>query len=117
MYLLLQNVFLQENFHFSFSFYLSFGFELLRSLSPVLSEKMNGNAHNEKKISVVLGSQWGDEGKGKLVDLLAQKADIVARCQGGNNAGHTVVTEEGKFAFHLLPSGLINPEVIRTSKL
>ena len=53
----------------------------------------------------------GDEGKGKLVDLLAQQADIVARCQGGNNAGHTVVTEDGKFAFHLLPSGLINPEV------
>jgi len=72
---------------------------------------MNGNSHNSPKISVVLGSQWGDEGKGKLVDLLAQKADVVARCQGGNNAGHTVVTEEGKFAFHLLPSGLINPQV------
>ena len=72
---------------------------------------MNGNSHNSPKISVVIGSQWGDEGKGKLVDLLAQKADVVARCQGGNNAGHTVVTEEGKFAFHLLPSGLINPQV------
>lgn len=79
---------------------------------------MNGNSHNShdsRKISVVIGSQWGDEGKGKLVDLLAQKADVVARCQGGNNAGHTVVTEEKgekkKFAFHLLPSGLINPQV------
>ena len=72
---------------------------------------MNGNTNNSPKVSVVIGTQWGDEGKGKLVDLLAQEADIVARCQGGNNAGHTVVTDDGKFAFHLLPSGLINPKV------
>ena len=60
---------------------------------------------------VVLGSQWGDEGKGKLVDILAADADICCRCAGGNNAGHTIVVpaSEGKekvmYDFHLLPSG------------
>ncbi|KAJ1930492.1 Adenylosuccinate synthase [Tieghemiomyces parasiticus] len=62
------------------------------------------------KLSVVLGAQWGDEGKGKLVDLLAQSADVCARCQGGNNAGHTIVVDGVKYAFHLLPSGLISPD-------
>jgi adenylosuccinate synthase len=52
------------------------------------------------------GSQWGDEGKGKLVDILAQEADVCGRCQGGNNAGHTIVVDGKKFDFHLLPSGL-----------
>ncbi|XP_040568773.1 adenylosuccinate synthetase [Lepeophtheirus salmonis] len=60
------------------------------------------------KVCVVLGSQWGDEGKGKLVDLLAVSMDCVARCQGGNNAGHTVVIGEKKYAFHLLPSGIVH---------
>jgi adenylosuccinate synthase len=60
-------------------------------------------------VSVVLGSQWGDEGKGKLVDILSATADICARCAGGNNAGHTIVVDGRKFAFHLLPSGLVNP--------
>ncbi|KAJ7656687.1 AMPSase 1 [Mycena rosella] len=63
--------------------------------------------------TVVLGSQWGDEGKGKLVDILAANADICARCAGGNNAGHTIVVPingvRTTFAFHLLPSGLVNP--------
>ena len=73
---------------------------------------MNGNQESHSsRISVVIGSQWGDEGKGKLVDLLAQDADIVARCQGGNNAGHTVVADGKKYAFHLLPSGLVHPNV------
>ncbi|CAG8533074.1 14983_t:CDS:10 [Dentiscutata heterogama] len=63
-------------------------------------------------VTVVLGSQWGDEGKGKLVDLLAQEADICARCAGGNNAGHTIVVNGTKYDFHLLPSGLINPNCI-----
>jgi adenylosuccinate synthase len=62
--------------------------------------------------SVVLGAQWGDEGKGKLVDILAQKADLCCRAQGGNNAGHTIVVDGVKFDFHLLPSGLINPKCI-----
>src|ERR1700761_2679563 len=67
-------------------------------------------------ITVVLGSQWGDEGKGKLVDILAADADICARCAGGNNAGHTIVVPingvRTTFAFHLLPSGLVNPACI-----
>ncbi|KAI1886408.1 hypothetical protein AGOR_G00213710 [Albula goreensis] len=61
------------------------------------------------RVTVVLGAQWGDEGKGKVVDLLAQDADIVCRCQGGNNAGHTVVVDSVEYDFHLLPSGIINP--------
>lgn len=62
------------------------------------------------KVTVVLGAQWGDEGKGKVVDLLAGDMDIVARCQGGNNAGHTVVVGDKEYDFHLLPSGIINPK-------
>uniref|UniRef100_A0AAV2JNT3 Adenylosuccinate synthetase n=1 Tax=Knipowitschia caucasica TaxID=637954 RepID=A0AAV2JNT3_KNICA len=60
------------------------------------------------RVTVVLGAQWGDEGKGKVVDLLAQDADMVCRCQGGNNAGHTVVVDSVEYDFHLLPSGIIN---------
>lgn len=60
-------------------------------------------------VNVVLGAQWGDEGKGKLVDLLVGKYDIVARCAGGNNAGHTIVVDGVKYDFHMLPSGLVNP--------
>ncbi|KHC67576.1 adenylosuccinate synthetase [Candida albicans P75010] len=59
---------------------------------------------------VVLGSQWGDEGKGKLVDLLCDNIDVCARCQGGNNAGHTIVVGKVKYDFHMLPSGLVNPK-------
>src|SRR3970040_2141903 len=55
---------------------------------------------------VVVGSQWGDEGKGKVVDLLTEQADIVARYQGGNNAGHTVMFEDKTFILHLVPSGI-----------
>ncbi|XP_003214340.2 adenylosuccinate synthetase isozyme 1 [Anolis carolinensis] len=64
------------------------------------------------RVTVVLGSQWGDEGKGKVVDLLATEADIVCRCQGGNNAGHTVVVDGKEYDFHLFPSGIINPKAI-----
>ncbi|KAI4341305.1 hypothetical protein MLD38_026041 [Melastoma candidum] len=65
------------------------------------------------QVSGVLGSQWGDEGKGKLVDILAQHFDIVARCQGGANAGHTIYNAEGKkFALHLVPSGILNEETL-----
>lgn len=60
------------------------------------------------KVTVVLGAQWGDEGKGKVVDMLAGDVDIVARCQGGNNAGHTVLVGDKEYDFHLLPSGIIN---------
>uniref|UniRef100_A0A8C5MHH9 Adenylosuccinate synthetase n=1 Tax=Leptobrachium leishanense TaxID=445787 RepID=A0A8C5MHH9_9ANUR len=74
------------------------------SISPAPAASTN-------KVTVVLGAQWGDEGKGKVVDLLAQDADIVCRCQGGNNAGHTVVVDSIEYDFHLLPSGIINPKV------
>uniref|UniRef100_A0A8D2IWW2 Adenylosuccinate synthetase n=1 Tax=Varanus komodoensis TaxID=61221 RepID=A0A8D2IWW2_VARKO len=60
------------------------------------------------RVTVVLGAQWGDEGKGKVVDLLSLDADLVCRCQGGNNAGHTVVVDSVEYNFHLLPSGVIN---------
>ena len=60
-------------------------------------------------VVVVVGGQWGDEGKGKIVDLLAEKASIVARCQGGNNAGHTVKNHLGEFRLHLVPSGMFHP--------
>lgn len=60
-------------------------------------------------VTLVLGSQWGDEGKGKLVDILASSAQMVARAAGGNNAGHTIVVNDVTYDFHILPSGLINP--------
>ena len=57
---------------------------------------------------VIVGTQWGDEGKGKIIDVLSPKADYIVRYQGGNNAGHTVVVNDDKFILHLLPSGIIN---------
>jgi adenylosuccinate synthase len=61
--------------------------------------------------SVILGAQWGDEGKGKITDLLSEKADMVVRYQGGNNAGHTIVVGTDKFALSLIPSGVLYPTV------
>jgi adenylosuccinate synthase len=58
---------------------------------------------------VVIGAQWGDEGKGKVVDLLAERSDVVARYQGGNNAGHTIVADEQVYKLHLVPSGILYP--------
>src|SRR5829696_3713838 len=58
---------------------------------------------------VIVGAQWGDEGKGKVVDLLAEHADLVIRFQGGNNAGHTIVRGKEVFKFHLIPSGILYP--------
>lgn len=65
-------------------------------------------ARAERVVTVVLGTQWGDEGKGKVVDMLATKADVCCRCQGGNNAGHSVHVDGKEYAFHLLPSGIVN---------
>ncbi|MHC3993487.1 adenylosuccinate synthase [Thiomicrolovo sp. ZZH C-3] len=65
-----------------------------------------------KKADLIVGIQWGDEGKGKIVDLLAQKYDAVARYQGGHNAGHTIWVDGTKYALHLIPSGVLNPEAI-----
>src|ERR1700756_2024671 len=60
---------------------------------------------------IILGSQWGDEGKGKIVDVFAERFDIVARYQGGHNAGHTVFIGEKKFVLKLIPSGILRPGV------
>ncbi len=63
-------------------------------------------------VSIVLGGQWGDEGKGKIIDALANAADVVIRANGGANAGHTVVTDKGVFKFHLIPSGILHRECL-----
>ncbi|KAL2483123.1 Adenylosuccinate synthetase [Forsythia ovata] len=80
-----------------------------------VSESDSGLSRIESlsQVSGVLGCQWGDEGKGKLVDILAKHFDIVARCQGGANAGHTIYNSEGKkFALHLVPSGILNEDTV-----
>lgn len=61
---------------------------------------------------VILGAQWGDEGKGKVIDYLSKEADVVVRGQGGNNAGHSVVVGDQKYALHLIPSGILNENTI-----
>ena len=63
-------------------------------------------------VTAVVGAQWGDEGKGKIVDLLAGKAQLAIRAQGGDNAGHTVINAQGRFALHLVPAGIFNPDTI-----
>ena len=63
-------------------------------------------------VTAVVGINWGDEGKGRMVDLLSSQYDVVARYQGGNNAGHTVINERGKFILNLLPSGILRPETV-----
>ncbi len=60
-------------------------------------------------VTAIVGAQWGDEGKGRIIDYLAQEADVVIRFQGGDNAGHTVINQFGKHALHLIPSGIFNP--------
>src|SRR5689334_15271863 len=57
--------------------------------------------------TILVGAQWGDEGKGKIIDVLTEKADIVVRTQGGNNAGHTVYLGKKKYVLHLIPSGIL----------
>ena len=57
-------------------------------------------------VRAIVGANWGDEGKGKITDMLARESDIVIRFQGGSNAGHTIINDYGKFALHLLPSGV-----------
>ena len=63
-------------------------------------------------VRVIIGAQWGDEGKAKYIDILAAKADMVVRYQGGNNAGHTVVVEDKVYKFHLVPSGILYPNTL-----
>ena len=64
------------------------------------------------KADIIVGIQWGDEGKGKIVDMLAQKYDMVCRSQGGHNAGHTIWVDGVRYALHLIPSGVLNPKAI-----
>jgi|Napbiome12C3dose_1001474.scaffolds.fasta_scaffold00001_44 adenylosuccinate synthase len=64
----------------------------------------------DKTVSVIVGTQWGDEGKGKIVDLLAEEKDYVVRFHGGNNAGHTIVVNNKKYPLHLIPSGVLHPK-------
>lgn len=57
-------------------------------------------------VKAIVGANWGDEGKGKITDMFASEADVVVRFQGGANAGHTIINEHGRFALHLMPSGI-----------
>ena len=63
-------------------------------------------------LTAMVGTNWGDEGKGRMVDLIAADYDVVVRYQGGNNAGHTVINDQGKFVFNLLPSGILHPNIV-----
>jgi adenylosuccinate synthase len=63
------------------------------------------------RLAVVLGAQWGDEGKGKLVSVLSDHYDVSARFNGGANAGHTVIRNGQKYAFHLVPSAIVSPKI------
>ncbi len=60
----------------------------------------------------IIGGQWGDEGKGKIVDLVAERVDVIVRFSGGPNAGHTVINGWGEFKLHLIPSGIFNPRAV-----
>jgi len=87
------------------------------STSPTTATYQNdaistGSSSTKPGIDVVLGSQWGDEGKGKLVDMLSQTYDVCARVAGGSNAGHTIVVDGKKYKFHLLPSGILNEKAM-----
>jgi adenylosuccinate synthase len=77
----------------------------------ILSQNPKSKIQNKKMANVaIIGAQWGDEGKGKIVDLFTQDADIVVRFQGGNNAGHTLVVDGKKTVLHLIPSGALHPD-------
>jgi len=76
--------------------------------TPIASISTSKKGKGVSGIDIVLGGQWGDEGKGKLVDILSQEYDVCARVAGGNNAGHTIVIEGKKYKFHMLPSGILN---------
>src|SRR4051794_23778239 len=88
----------------------------IRLKSPA-RKRGDRNRHKRGKLNsldnmanvIILGSQWGDEGKGKIVDLFSEQFDIVARYQGGHNAGHTVYIGERKYVLKLIPSGILRP--------
>uniref|UniRef100_A0A1I8NUU0 Adenylosuccinate synthetase n=1 Tax=Stomoxys calcitrans TaxID=35570 RepID=A0A1I8NUU0_STOCA len=90
--------------------------EIKEATKIITSHAGNGVVQSPKRyesqVTVVLGAQWGDEGKGKVVDMLAREADIVCRCQGGSNADHIVVVNGTEFVFHLLPCGIVNEKCV-----
>lgn len=90
--------------------------EALRVAETERRSEMIESGERQKGIfmqhTAIVGINWGDEGKGRMVDLLTQEFDVVVRYQGGGNAGHTVMNEKGTFALHLLPSGIFRPEVV-----
>jgi adenylosuccinate synthase len=81
----------------------------IRSFSKPITRCTTGL---NSRFCVILGSQWGDEGKGKLVDILAKDYDLCGRFNGGANAGHTVLVDGKKYAFHLLPCGILYPKCV-----
>src|ERR1039458_6792026 len=80
-----------------------------RESSPIFQLRSNSRV-NQRKSAVILGAQWGDEGKGKIVDVLSEKFNVVARYAGGHNAGHTVIIAGKKFILQLIPCGVLRPE-------
>ena len=82
---------------------------MLWSLADRLMKKKIRIRYKERDrqmVRAIVGANWGDEGKGKITDMLAETSDIIVRFQGGSNAGHTIINNYGKFALHLLPSGV-----------
>ena len=84
---------------------------LLGSTACVRSRRSHSYESGIRVNIAVIGAQWGDEGKGKIVDLLTRHVSVVARYQGGHNAGHTVNVGDAQFILHLLPSGILHPDV------
>ena len=85
---------------------------------PVRAEKgrpaplaANPGRRGMNMVKAIVGANWGDEGKGKITDLLAETSDVVVRFQGGANAGHTIINDYGRFALHILPSGIFYPHI------
>ncbi len=79
-------------------------------IRPETNPLENISVVSQRKSAVVLGAQWGDEGKGKIVDVLSEKFSVVARYAGGHNAGHTVIIGGKKFVLQLIPCGVLRPE-------
>ena len=88
---------------------------MLRSLQCRMASGVGAVSCSEKtttmSVKIIVGAQWGDEGKGKVVDMLTEQSDIVARYQGGANAGHTIVVGGTKYVLHLIPSGILHDGV------
>lgn len=84
----------------------------MQQQTNIRAEKAEPTEISRGSVTAIVGANWGDEGKGKLTDYLANQADVVVRFQGGSNAGHTIINEYGKFAVRLLPSGVLYPQVV-----